>query len=67
MHSPSKSNLSSLRMLHASQKSDEQGSVEEQTKSMQKYERELRFKNRVLREKEKAIFNKAVMKKLSQN
>ena len=34
---------------------------------MQKYERELRFKNRVLREKEKAIFNKAVMKKLSQN
>ena len=28
----------------------------EQTKSMQKYEKELRFKNRVLKEKEKAIF-----------
>lgn len=39
----------------------------EQTKSMQKYEQELRFKNRVLKEKEKAIFNKEMLKKLSRN
>eukprot|EP00354_Favella_ehrenbergii_P009001 CAMPEP_0170464054 /NCGR_PEP_ID=MMETSP0123-20130129/8926_1 /TAXON_ID=182087 /ORGANISM="Favella ehrenbergii, Strain Fehren 1" /LENGTH=191 /DNA_ID=CAMNT_0010729623 /DNA_START=2025 /DNA_END=2600 /DNA_ORIENTATION=- len=43
------------------------GSSEEQTKSMQKYQREIQFKNRVLREKEKAIFNKGVIKKLSKN
>ena len=39
----------------------------EQTKSMQKYEKELRFKNRVLKEKEKAIFNKEMLKKLTRN
>ena len=38
---------------------------EEQTKSMQKYQRELEFKNRVLREKEKAVFNEGMMKKLN--
>ena len=32
---------------------------------MQKYEKELKFKNRILKEKEKAIFNQGVMKKLS--
>ena len=40
---------------------------EEQTKSMQKYERELKFKNRVLREKEKAIFNEGMKQKFSKN
>ena len=35
------------------------------TKSMQKYEKELKFKNRILKEKEKAIFNQGMMKKLS--
>ena len=40
---------------------------EEQTKSMKKYEKELQFKNRVLREKEKAVFNQGVLKKLSSN
>jgi len=30
---------------------------EDATKSMKKYERELEFKNRVIREKEKQIFN----------
>ena len=34
---------------------------EEQTKSMKKYEKELQFKNRVLREKEKAVFNQGMM------
>ena len=34
---------------------------------MQKYENELRLKNRVLKEKEKAIFNKEMLKKLSRN
>ena len=68
LHSPPLAGLSSMSLLPASvQGSDVHGSTEEQTKSMRKYERELRFKNRVLREKEKAIFNNGVMKKLSQN
>ena len=40
---------------------------EEQTKSLQKYERELQFKNRVLAEKEKAIFNAGVMQKFNKH
>ena len=39
---------------------------EEQTKSMKKYEKELQFKNRVLKEKEKAVYNQGMLKKLSQ-
>ena len=42
-------------------------SEEQLTKSMKKYERDLKLKNRVLREKEKAIFNNGVLKKLCQN
>jgi len=34
---------------------------EKKTKSMHKYELELQMKNRVLREKEKAIFNQGVL------
>ena len=42
-------------------------SKDQLTKSMKKYERDLKLKNRVLREKEKAIFNNGVLKKLCQN
>ena len=42
-------------------------SEEQLTKSMKKYERDLKLKNRVLREKEKAIFNNGVLKKLCKN
>ena len=34
---------------------------------MQKYEKELKFKNRVLKEKEKAVYNKGMLKKLTSN
>ena len=34
---------------------------------MQKYEKELKFKNRVLKEKEKAVYNQGMLKKLTSN
>ena len=34
---------------------------------MLKYEKELKFKNRVLKEKEKAVYNKGMLKKLTSN
>ena len=40
---------------------------EEATKSMKKYERELEFKNRVLKIREERAFNQRMMDKLSKN